>query len=293
MKKHAYLIMAHNEFEILKILLHLLDDERNDIFLHIDYKVGSISETEFLQCVKKSKLIILKNRLNVVWGHYSQIKCELQLLEAAVPYEYCYYHLISGVDLPIKSQKHIHDFFDNCGQKEFVHFDSPELDPVFLKRVKKYWVVKGRKRGILKKLWNKILMFLQIGIDRVKSSGLTYQKGANWFSITHDLADYVLQNTDIIEKYFRYTVTGDEMFLQTLVASSEFINNVYCYGEKDDYSSIQREIDWKRGNPYVYTKDDFEELILSTKLFARKFSWKVDSQIVKKIEEYVRNNGST
>ena len=64
MKKHAYLIMAHNEFEILKILLHLLDDERNDIYLHIDSKAGIISEAEFLQCVKMSNLIILKNQQN-------------------------------------------------------------------------------------------------------------------------------------------------------------------------------------------------------------------------------------
>ena len=35
-KKHAYLIMAHNNFYILEKLLHLLDDPRNDIYVHID-----------------------------------------------------------------------------------------------------------------------------------------------------------------------------------------------------------------------------------------------------------------
>ena len=33
MNKHAYLIMAHGEPDVL---LQLLDDERNDVFLHID-----------------------------------------------------------------------------------------------------------------------------------------------------------------------------------------------------------------------------------------------------------------
>lgn len=37
-KKHAYLILAHSEPEILGILVSLLDDERNDIFIHIDKK---------------------------------------------------------------------------------------------------------------------------------------------------------------------------------------------------------------------------------------------------------------
>ena len=37
--RHAFLILAHNEFQILKILLSMLDDGRNDIYLHIDKKV--------------------------------------------------------------------------------------------------------------------------------------------------------------------------------------------------------------------------------------------------------------
>ena len=36
--RHAFLILAHNEFQILKILLSMLDDGRNDIYLHIDKK---------------------------------------------------------------------------------------------------------------------------------------------------------------------------------------------------------------------------------------------------------------
>lgn len=39
MKKHAYLIIAHNEFELLKLLVSQIDDVRNDIYIHIDKKV--------------------------------------------------------------------------------------------------------------------------------------------------------------------------------------------------------------------------------------------------------------
>ena len=34
--KHAYLILAHHEPEVLRLLLTLIDDARNDIYLHID-----------------------------------------------------------------------------------------------------------------------------------------------------------------------------------------------------------------------------------------------------------------
>lgn len=33
--KHAFLIIAHNEYPVLEVLLSMLDDERNDIYLHI------------------------------------------------------------------------------------------------------------------------------------------------------------------------------------------------------------------------------------------------------------------
>ncbi len=37
--KHAYCIIAHNNFNQLQILIDMLDDARNDIFVHIDKKV--------------------------------------------------------------------------------------------------------------------------------------------------------------------------------------------------------------------------------------------------------------
>lgn len=35
-KKHAYLVMARSNWNQLATLLNLLDDPRNDIYLHID-----------------------------------------------------------------------------------------------------------------------------------------------------------------------------------------------------------------------------------------------------------------
>ena len=47
--KHAYLIMCHNNFEQLKLLLKLLDDERNDIYVHIDKKAKSFCIDDLMQ----------------------------------------------------------------------------------------------------------------------------------------------------------------------------------------------------------------------------------------------------
>ena len=38
MNKHAYMIMAHHRPDLLQLLINSLDDERNDIIVHIDKK---------------------------------------------------------------------------------------------------------------------------------------------------------------------------------------------------------------------------------------------------------------
>ena len=77
--KHAYLIIAHNEFNHLQQLIDALDDERNDIYVHIDRKVKQLPDL----IASKSRLIIIPNRIDVRWGSISQIRSKYALFEAA------------------------------------------------------------------------------------------------------------------------------------------------------------------------------------------------------------------
>ena len=65
--------------------------------------------------------------------------------------------------------------------------------------------------------------------------------------------------------------------VQTIIADSPFRNQVI--------SNTLRETDWKRGNHYIYRKEDFSVLMESDMLFARKFSTDVDSEIIDMICE--------
>ena len=53
------------------------------------------------------------------------------------------------------------------------------------------------------------------------------------------------------------------------------------------YENNLRYIDWERGAPYVFRSDDFEDLINSSCLFARKFDSTVDREIIEKIENFL------
>ena len=65
--KHAYLIIAHDEPYILEKVLKLIDDERNDIYLHIDKKWKDFNFKYFKSVVRESHLFFTK-RLDVRWG---------------------------------------------------------------------------------------------------------------------------------------------------------------------------------------------------------------------------------
>ena len=286
MKKHAYLIMAHTQPELLKMLLKKLDDERNDIYLHIDSKAKDYPLDEVAAVLQKANCVFTE-RTDVKWGSYSQIHCEMVLLKEAVKCEHAYYHLLSGMDLPIKSQDDIHAFFEKYDGLEFVDEDLPEISEAALSRVKynhKFYGKAGSAKDILGALLAKGQKLL--GVDKTKKYGdIIFQKGRNWFSITHGLAKLVVEKESWIQEVFGQSVCGDELFLQTVARNSEFADKI-CNPNTMPEVPDTRYIDWGRGsnnNPYVFRESDYEELMNSTALFARKFDLNIDKKIVEKL----------
>ena len=292
MKKHAYLIMAHTQPELLKKLIELLDDERNDIYLHIDSKAMDFPIEDVTKAAKRAGCV-LTERTNVTWGSYSQIHCEMVLLKEAVKKEYEYYHLLSGMDLPIKSQNEIHAFFEKYAGLEFVDEDLPQISEAALSRVKyqhKFFGKAGSMKDILGALETKGQKLL--GVDKTKKYGdIVFQKGRNWFSITHGLAKLVVEKEGWIQEVFGQSVCGDELFLQTAARNSEFSEKI-CNPNTMPEVPDTRYIDWKRGNnnnPYIFRIEDYEELKQTSGIFARKFDLNVDKDIVEKLCEELKN----
>lgn len=119
----------------------------------------------------------------------------------------------------------------------------------------------------------------KLGINRVKGDTEIYM-GAQWFSITHDMALYVLSRRGEMKKLLRYGLAADELLVQTLVMASPFSQRV---------SGARRTIDWKRGSPYIWRMEDFDYLMNSEALWARKFDEQVDNDIIEAIFEKLKN----
>ena len=290
MKKHAYMIIAHNQFEILLTTLRLLDHENNHFFIHIDKKsLQNFPILKLKESVQKSKIFFCKS-ISVNWGAYSLIQCELNLLKMATEGNYDYYHLLSGVDLPIKCCNEILDFFESKENIEFIHFESEKIQEKYLCRIKTYFLFqeKARNNAIYYYL-DKIAKIFQnfFGINRLRSIDEELQFGSNWFSITHEFAQYIIKNESWIKAHFNYALCADELFIQTLIINSDYKNRLLPTAFNGNAENNLRYIDWERGNPYIFKLEDFNRLINSPCLFARKFDLTVDFEIVEKLENYL------
>ncbi len=272
--KHAYLIMAHNQFNILCTLLKSIDDERNDIFLHIDKKSKKVPWMQIRKSVNRATLFFIE-RQSVNWGGYSQINCEIRLLENAKKNRtYEYYHFMCGTEYPLKDQNYIHDFFRKNAGKEFLEYDEADFD--YLKRIKYRYLFNEMGRLTVWNILKQIEFFIRNayitfqkkkGTDLIKRYDYKFKKGnANW-SITDNLATQILEKKGEIEKIYRYSYCADEVYLHTLVYNSPFFQEVYRENGK---TSNARLTQWDREDN-CYCIDDVEKLMESHALFARKF----------------------
>lgn len=203
---------------------------------------------------------------------------------------YKYYHLLSGHDLPIKSQEEIHRFFE-MSEKNYVAFYRPEMKCDTLFNYKIYHI--PLKKYVLIRLSRRIQYFFKI--NRIKKSKMKYMKGSQWFSITDDAARYVIAREKQILAMFSYTKCPDEVFLQTILYNSPFRDTLITDYQDIKYRTLEskktmanmRMIDWPdelgTAHPRTFVREDYDALIKCKALFARKFDSKVDSEITELI----------
>lgn len=289
MGKHAYLIIANRNINQLNILVKSIDDSRNDIFLLVDKKSGmDISSLSTL----KSGLFIL-NEINIYWGSYSQIQAEINLFRAASEnMKYDFYHLISGLDLPLASQNEIHEFFDEHLDNNFLTFSSKsskkDLDNRFRYHFfRKHYRSDSAFLNIFRKAQN---VFYKV-FKKSNKSDLNIVFGSNWVSLNDKFVRYLLSKTKWIEKTFKYGYLVDELFIHMLITNDEkFKSTIYdnyaVNDRADEFQGNLRYINWWDGKPYTWKINDYDVLENAHKrghLFSRKFDEHVDSEIISKV----------
>ena len=273
--RHAYMIMAHHRADLLQLLLDALDDERNDIIVHLDAK-SKLEPKQF--SVKKAKLIFT-GRINVKWAGYSQVDCTFNLLKAALRMgSHSYYHFLTGANYPLWNQNYIHEFFKEHEGKEFIGFDN-EMNFDIRTR---YYIpfseygkligVRGKLVGFIRNV--SISIQKVFSVDRNKNHSWKIKKGVAYFSITEQLANYIVSKEEDMKKLLKHTIWCDEIFVQTIAYNSDFRKNLY--NVENEFDGCLREFAWPSNiegtHPgWNYSMKDLDFLLNSKRIFAMKF----------------------
>ena len=265
--KHAVLVMAHGDMSILKKQMQLLDDERFDYFIHIDAR-NQNDGMELMNICRKSHVTCTK-RIPVFWGHHSQTRAAMILLKESVKKDYDYYHLVSGVDMPLKTPKEIDTFCTENSGKEFVVIWKSDN----WRMSHRYPFIVKYKRGnsefvnkLKKGLISRVFRFpRKKGTNLVRDYGWTVYCGDAWWSITDALAKYLVSFEDEMLKYWTDCYIADECFAQTIIKNTPQFANRHS-------NMVTREIRWENATPHIWKVADIDFLKQSNALFARKFS---------------------
>jgi Core-2/I-Branching enzyme len=276
--KIAHLILAHKNPLQLERLLNALDHPCFTFYIHVDKKTD---ETSFRFLDKRKNVFFITKRASVYWAAYGTIQATLNGFEEIVQNNYDYINVISAQDFPIKSAAAIYEYIRERKGKEFITCQSIEDEwKEAAPRVKNYhfinWQIPGKFR--LGKLLTKLLP------ERKFPLPYHIVGRANWFTLTNDSVNYILQflnaHPEVI-RYFKYCWGADEFIFATILYNSKykpFIEDNLVY------------VDWTgqtKGHPRILESGDFQKLITSNKLFARKFDMALYPEIFDQLENFI------
>ena len=223
-KRHAFLILAHDQFDLLGHLLRQLDDPAHDIYVHIDRKAGALDEAPYRALCRRACVTFIP-RMRVYWGDSSMVECELRLMEAALASGkmYAFVHLLSGRDLCLKPNAEMHAWFDAHPRTQFIALRRTASGIGGVKRYHDFMKLRQYSRVLAKGL-DLVSAGIQklFRVDRLKDWPFHPYKCQQWFSITGDCAAYVVSRRPLIEKLMRRTCCGDEMFLASVLMDSKY-----------------------------------------------------------------------
>lgn len=209
MKKHAVLVQAHQD---ISYFIKLAKIQPNvNFYVHIDAKSDYFPDAETAQL---ANVFLLKDRITVRWGGFSQIKATLKLFERAFANEdNAYFHLVSGEDVVLQPFEVIEKQWQQ--RFGFQAMMTCEMAPQYAYR----FIMDSphADSNWQRQLTGKIITKLQQGVAKVKPYHSAIYFGSQWFSVTRADWEKIVPFTDEYSDFFRHKLVPDEHFFQTLI----------------------------------------------------------------------------
>jgi len=297
MIKKTYIILAHKAPDQLKRLIDRINDEDSFFFIHIDKK----SDIEqFTECIVGDNIKFITNRMNCLWGDFSQVIATIRLMEEAVKSKRDgMIILLTGQDYPIKSLSEIDCFIEkNSGYNFIDTIPVEEIWECYKDKTESYKFNVSTSRGhcvtfrkvskaSLKSFFKDEITFGQLLLllkKRKLKLGLRQYGGSAWWAFNAEslgkMYRFINDNYNELYEYYQYTTCPDEIFFQTIAKQLSDQDNSIKIAPSFTYVNWLR--DTTAASPVIFTMDDLDELKLqpSNRLFARKFDMDVDDKVL-------------
>lgn len=277
--KLAFLILAHQSPEILRRLVHALDDPRFDVFIHLDKKAdaGSFCFGEYH--LQYSRLFVLPKRYDAYWGGLPMTKAMLALYQYAFDKDdYAAFVMLSGEDYPVRSNDEI---YQRITESPFELIRGVRLPSV--NHVTGYWLWPLRRRRLIFRL-RKLLTKCRIQkkpyliIDKKK---WTVCKASQWHALSRECVAHILATVKrhpSLLRYFKYSFSSDSLLFSTILLNSpEFKEKMYLHDQMDDIRFRHRPVlhylkyrNQNGSSVEIFDEKEFDDIRASDKLFVRK-----------------------
>ncbi len=281
----ACIIMAHKGPQQIERFIKKFNHLPFDFYIHLDKK---IRKAPFDYLTNLHNVHFVKNRVRVRWASYSFLHAEIrslkQVLESGIQYDFI--SIMSGQDYPIKPVTSIYRSLEKNIGKNFISYDEgDEWWSHAITRINKYHFTNFGFRGRYR-----IQFFLNALLPSRKFPlPYTLYGGprAMCMTLSAECAAYILgflESNKKLRRFIRFTWGPDEFLIPTLIMNSKFkptvINNNFYY------------IDWSKGgvNPKTLTVEDYDLLLSSDKMLARKFDMKQDAVIMDLLDDGIVND---
>lgn len=281
MLKIAYLILAHKNPEQIIRLVHELNTVNTAFFIHIDQNTADQIYNQVVENLRELPNVHFVTRHKSYWGHFSLVKATLQGMNeiSSENVEFDYTVVLSGQDYPLLPNQYISRVLEKNKGLEFMEYSPmPRKDWSYggMDRIE-YWhfYPPNDPQGLAREEFPK----------RKFPTGFKPFGGSNWYCLTRECIDYICNfvkaNSDFVS-FFEYVLVPEEIFFHTIVLNSPFKDRVV--------NENLRYIEWSpnSSNPNTLVKEDYQKIIKSSKLFARKFDITKDAEILDMIDCRIR-----
>lgn len=167
--KYAFLILAHTDPQQLTRLVQALNDDRFDIYIHLDSKAEWNSYQEALRAAPCSTVVFLEKRHDIRWGGITMVSAMIDLYRHASQNGYYErYTMLSGLDFPLLTADGLAQYFASNANRELI-MGNPLIGDS-LKKVSTYNFLEIRSR-YLRTATRLLLRHLPVKCSRVLIEG--------------------------------------------------------------------------------------------------------------------------